>query len=154
MTINLNTDEFARQFSNAEQLAILSQWIESAYRYDFERIARNINMEGRTLLAGRGGWRTRNLLTSYLLYDEPEFRNKYQYANLTNADFNNLNRKREKIENTLQTAGFSRWVSEFLQVYSLNWIMSGITHILSVTRPGKTQDNISYDLKISLEGVR
>ena len=155
MTVNINLQEFSRQFSNIEQIAILASCIETAFRYDYEAVARTIEMPGRTIFAGRGSWRTKGMLTDWLLLPEAEFKTKYgTYSNLTDADVAALNRKRALLEQTLDAAGFERWVSEFLKIYSLSWIVSRFTYVLQVTRPGLTMDTAEYNLTLTLEGVR
>jgi len=152
MTVNINLQEFSRQFSNIEQIAILANCIETAFRYDYEAVARTIEMPGRTIFASRGSWRTKRMLTDWLLLPETEFNGTY--SNLTDADVATLNRKRALLEQTLNTAGFERWMSEFLKIYSLSWIVSRFTYVLQVTRLGVTMDTAEYNLTLTLEGVR
>ena len=155
MTVNINLQEFSRQFSNIEQMAILANCIETAFRYDYEAVARTIEMPGRTIFAGRGSWRTKGMLTDWLLLADAEFKTKYgNYHTLTDADYNIFNRKRTLLEQTLEAAGFERWASEFLKIYSLSWIVSRFTYVLSVTRPGLNHDTAEYNLTLTLDGVR
>ena len=157
MIIEINLDSFSREFSNIEQLAIVSYFIESAMRYDYDAISRRINMQGRTIFSGRGSWRTREVLTDFILDDEQTFRNKYlsaTYPSLTTKDMTQLEKKRRLLEESLQTTGFQRWVSEFLQTYSLSWVVGRIITVLTKTRPGITHDNAEFNFNLILEGVR
>jgi len=157
MIINLNLQRFSTEFNPREQLAIVANCIETAFRYDYESVARKIDMPGRTIFAGRGSWRTRGMLTDFLLLDEIEFQNKYftSRPNATNIDsaFAQLNKKRGLLEDSIQLVGFERWLSEFLKIYSVNWVISRITTVMSRTR-GATHENTEFNLNLSLEGVR
>jgi len=156
MTVNINVDQFSNTFNNIELLAILSCCIERAYRYDYEHVAREIGMEGRTLLAGRGGWRTRGWLTDWILLDEHSFHAKYEYGSATieQSEIDMLNKKRTKLEQTLTEAGFDRWMSEFMKIYSISWVMGRVAEVLSKTRPGFSQENAEFRINLSLESVR
>lgn len=155
MRVNLNLQQFSREFSNVEQTAIVASCIESAYRYDYEAVARTIDMPGRTVFAGRGSWRTKGMLTDYIMHDDATFQAKYNLSSvsLNQTDMERLNRKLTLLNDSLQVAGFERWVSEFMKIYSLNWIVSRITYVLTTTRPGVTQDNIEFNLNLLLESV-
>lgn len=156
MTVDINVSRFSNSFSNVELLAILSCCIERAFRYDYEHISREIGMEGRTLLAGRGGWRTRGWLTDWILLDEQQFRDKYDYGktnHIQQAEIDMLNKKQAKLEQTLVEAGFDRWISEFMKIYSVAWVLGRIAEVLSKTRPDFTQERAEFRLNISLESV-
>lgn len=155
MIINLNLQQFAREFSNVEQTAIVANCIESAFRYDYETIARTINMAGRTLFSGRGSWITKGMLTDFIMLDDTSFKNKYDLSRSTldEQDMASLNKKLDLLNTSLQVAGFERWVVEFIKIYSLNWIISRITYVLTTTRPDITYDNIEFNLNLQLESV-
>ena len=155
MRVNLNLQQFSREFSNLEQTAIVASCIESAYRYDYEAVARTIDMPGRTVFAGRGSWRTKGMLTDFIMLDDTSFQNKYNLSSVTlnQTDMARLNKKLDLLNDSLQVAGFERWVAEFIKIYSLNWIVSRITYVLTTTRPGVTQDNIEFNLNLQLESV-
>jgi len=155
MIVNLNLQQFSREFSNLEQTAIVANCIEAAYRYDYEAVARTIDMAGRTLFSGRGSWRTKGMLTDFIMLDDATFKTKYNLStvSLDQKDMTALHKKLDLLNDSLQVAGFDRWVAAFIKIYSLNWIISRITYVLTTTRPGVTQDNIEFNLNLQLESV-
>ena len=155
MRVHINVEEFSRNFDERERIAILASCIQGAYRYDYENIARTINMPGRTALAERVYWPERNWLLYWILFDEQIFSERISPERITNEKITQLNKKRTILAETINVAGFEIWISEFVTVYSLNWLMNRVTEVLTITRPDViSAETVQYDLNLSLEGVR
>jgi hypothetical protein len=148
MNLNINVDNVVNNFSNTEVLALLATCIEASYRYDFERIARQLNMQGRSVLANRGSYITRYQLVDFIISGEEEFTKQYT---LDNRQINDLIKKRRILEQSIEAVGFSSWLQELLKIYNLTWFMNRVAIVINKTRPSINLEEVSHTLNISLE---
>ena len=156
MRIEINTAQMSDKFTDIEKLAILAHLIETCNRYDYESIARHLNMPGRTIFAGRGSWRTRGMMMDWILLSQDEFTDIYNnnYNRVNDADIRVLEKKRRLLEQTTINIGFNTWASEFIKIYSITWFMQRVSVVLEKTRQMGDHENLQYNLNLSMEVVR
>jgi len=53
----------------------------------------------------------------------------------------------------METAGFNRWMEEYLKIYSLSWLLRRVTLVLGETRKDINLESTRYNLNLSLMDV-